>query len=166
MDDEGWGMMRLGRAPLNRRGFAYKMNVGMLHSSCACLVANGAAADIQLGYFPHHTFGLLADWSPAGGSDVNGDSFYRHNVALEAQFFPLGVWRLSFGAFGHAGVVYADDVGGARNGAAFGGGLMLELALTTRLALTLRGDYTSAKIGPAGQSWQAAETFTAGIAVY
>jgi hypothetical protein len=166
MDDEGWGLVRLGRGPLNRRGFAYKMNVGGLHSSCACLDANGAAADIQLGYFPHHTFGILADWSPAGGSDANGDSFYRHNLAIEAQFLPLGVWRLHFGGFAHAGMVYADDVGGTRSGAAFGGGFLLELALTTRLALTARADYTSSRTAPAGQGWQGAETFSAGIAVY
>jgi hypothetical protein len=166
MDDEGWGMMRLGRGPLDRRGFTYKMNLGGLHSSCACLVANGVAADIQFGYFPHHTFGLVLDWSPAGGSDANGDSFYRHNLAIEAQVFPLGVWRLHLGGFAHAGMVYADDVGGARSGAAFGGGLMLELSLTTRLALTARADYTSAKIAPGGPGWQGAETFTGGIAIY
>jgi hypothetical protein len=167
MDDEGWGLMRLGRAPLNRQGFAWKMNLGILHSTCACLDGNGFAADIQLGYFPHPMLGLLADWSPAGGSDVNGDSFSRHNLALEAQFFPLGIGRLHLGGFGHAGVVYADDAtGGARHGAAFGGGAMLELALTTRLALTARFDYTSAKIAPIDQGWQGAETFSVGIAIY
>lgn len=170
-DDEGWGMMRLGRAPLDRRGFAWKMNLGILHSTCACLDADGVAADIQLGYFPHPMIGILADWSPAGGSDVNGDSFSRHGLALEAQFFPLGVWRLHLGGFGHAGVVYADDAAaGARHGAAFGGGAMLELALTTRLALTARFDYSSAKvatqIGAVGEGWQGAETFTVGIAIY
>jgi hypothetical protein len=167
MDDEGWGMMRLGRGPLDRRGFTWKMNIGLLHSSSANLVADGVAADLQLGYFPHRMFGLLADWSPAGGSDVNGNSFSRHHLALEAQFFPLGISRLHLGGFGHAGVVYAnDDAGGTRHGSAFGGGGMLEISLTSRLALTLRFDYTSAKIAPGGQGWQGAETFTAGIAIY
>ncbi len=168
MDDEGWGMMRLGRMALDRRGFAWKMNVGVLHSSCACLNANGVAADIQLGYFPHQMVGILANWSPAGGSDADENSFSRHNIALEAQFFPLSVWRLHLGGFGHAGVMYAhDELVGSRNGAAFGGGGMLELSLTTRLALTARFDYTSAKIGAVGQTaWQGAETFTAGIAIY
>jgi hypothetical protein len=167
MDDEGWGMMRLGRGSLDRRGFAYKMNLGGMHSSCACLVADGFAADIQLGYFPHHMVGILAGWSPGIGSDTDGNSFYRHSLALEAQFFPLSVWRLHLGGFGHAGVVYADDTaGGTRHGAAFGGGAMLELSLTTRLALTARVDYTSAKTAPGGAAWQGSETFTAGIAIY
>ena len=47
-----------------------------------------------------------------------------------------------------------------------GGGAMLELSLTTRLALTARFDYTSAKIGLSDQPWQGAETFTMGIAIY
>ncbi len=169
MDDEGWGMMQLGRGPLNRRGFAYKMNVGVLHSSCACLAADGVGADIQFGYFPHPMVGILADWSPAGGSDNDGHSFYRQNLALEAQFFPLTVYRFHLGGFGHAGMVYADDsAGGTRSGAAFGGGLAIEISLTARLALTLRGDYTSAKTAPlpVGFGWQGTETFGAGIAIY
>ena len=169
MDDEGWGITRFGRRPLDRQGFAFKMDSGLFHSSCACLAADGAAANIQLGFFPSHRFGLLADWSPAGGSDSDGKSFYRHDLALEAQFFPVTAGRLNLGVFGHGGIVYVSDaLGGFRDGAAFGGGLLLELALTTRLALTFRADYTSAKVAPAasGRDWAAAETFAVGVAVY
>jgi hypothetical protein len=167
MDDEGWGMMRLGRGPLDRRGLAWKMNVGLLHSSCDCLVADGVAGDVQLGYFPHQMLGILASWAPSGGTDVNGNSFYRHGLALEAQFFPIDLSRLHLGAFAHGGVVYAnDDIGGTRNGPAFGGGAMLELSLTARLALTARFDYTSAKTAPLGAGWQGTESFTAGVAIY
>ncbi len=167
MDDEGWGLMRLERRALDRRGFAFKMDLGSMVSSCSCLSADGVAATIQLGYFPHHRLGLLAGWSPAGGSDSDGKSFYRHNLAFEAQLFPLDLWRLHLGGFGHAGVQYASDAsGGSRNGAAFGGGLILELSLTARLALTARADYTAARIDPAGQSWAGAAIFTAGVAVY
>ncbi len=167
MDDEGWGLVRLGRAPLNRQGFAWKMNLGILHSTHASLNADGVAGDIQFGYFPHSMVGILANWSPAGGQDVDGNSFSRHNLSLEAQFFPLSVWRLHLGGFGHAGVMYANhDLAGSRNGPAFGGGAMLELSLTTRLALTARFDYTSAKVGLADQAWQGAQSFTFGVAIY
>lgn len=167
MDDEGWGMMRIARGPLDRRGFAWKMDLGLLHSSCGCLVADGVAADIQLGYFPHSRFGILADWSPGGGSDANGKSFYRHNLGLEAQFFPVTLSRLHLGGFAHGGMVYAnDDAGGTRNGPALGGGAILEVSLTARLALTVRFDYTSAKTAPGGAGWQGAESFTAGVAIY
>jgi hypothetical protein len=166
MDDEGWGMLRLGRGPLDRQGFAFKMDVGLFHSSCACLEADGAGLNIQLGYFPHHRIGVLGTWSFSGGSDSASKSFSKNNLALEAQFFPLNVWRLHLGGFGHAGVQYADDVNGARNGAAFGGGLLLELGLTARLALSARVDYTTAKIGPDGQRWQAGQLYTLGVSIY
>jgi hypothetical protein len=166
MDDEGWGMMRLGRRPLDRRGFAFKFDLGGLHSSCSCLSANGFGTNIQFGYFPHHLFGLLATWAFSAGSDANSDSFYRNNLALEAQVFPLDFWRLHLGGFGHAGIQYANDAGaGTRDGAAFGGGLLLELALNTRLALTARADYTSANVAP-GNAWAGTEMFTAGVALY
>jgi hypothetical protein len=168
MDDEGWGMLRLGRRSLDRRGFAFKMDLGSMVSSCSCLHADGVAANLQFGYFPHHRLGLLADWSPAGGSDSDGKSFYRHNLNFEAQFFPLDLWRIHLGGFGHAGVQYAFDAsGGTRNGAAYGGGLILEVSLTTRLALTARADYTTARLAPGGQqAWAGSEMFTAGVAIY
>ena len=166
MDDEGWGFMRLGRRPLDRQGFAFKMDLGAMHSSSASLSANGFGTNIQLGYFPHRMFGLLGAWAFSGGSDVDGKSYYRNNLALEAQIFPVSLWRLHLGGFGHGGVQYADDASaGTRNAAAWGGGLMLELALTTRLALTARADYTTAHVAPGG-GWAGTEMFTAGVAIY
>ncbi len=167
MDDEGWGMMRLRRRPLDRHGFAFKMDGGLFHSSCSCLTADGAGTNVQFGYFPYHRFGLLATWAFAGGSDANAKSFYRNNLALEAQIFPLDLWRLHLGGFAHAGVQYADDdQGGSRSGPAFGGGALLELELTTRLAFTLRADYTTAKLAGPAPIWAGTELFTAGFAVY
>lgn len=166
MDDEGWGFMRLGRRPLDRKGFAFKLNVGGFHSPSSALDADSAAFGLQLGYFPHAMVGILGSWSIAGGADAASKSFYRNSLALEAQVFPVSLWRLHLGAFGHAGMQYADDaLGGTRDGQAFGGGVMLELALTTRLALSFRADYTSAKIGADG-AWQAGELFTAGLSIY
>jgi hypothetical protein len=166
MDDEGWGMMRLGRRPLDHKGFAFKMDLGGLYSSTSSLSGSGFGTNIQFGYFPHRTFGLLGTWAFAGGSDANGDSFYRNNLALEAQVFPVSVWRLHLGGFGHGGTQYANDaLSGTRQGAAFGGGLILELALTTRLALTARADYTSAHVAPGG-GWAGTQMFTAGVAIY
>lgn len=166
MDDEGWGMMRLGRRPLDRKGFAFKLNLGGFHSSSSALDGDGAAFGVQLGYFPHRMVGILGSWNIAGGSDAIGDSFSRNNVALEAQVIPLSLWRLHLGGFAHAGMQYAHDTpGGTRDGQAFGGGVLLELALTTRLALSFRADHTSAKVGPDG-GWQAGQTYTAGVSIY
>jgi hypothetical protein len=166
MDDEGWGFVRLGRRPLDRQGFAFKLDLGALHSSTSSFSANSFGTNIQLGYFPHHIFGLLGAWAFSGGSDADGKSYYRNNLAIEAQLLPVSVWRLHLGGFAHGGVQYADDAGGGtRKGAAFGGGLILELALTTRLALTARADYTSAHVAPGG-GWAGTEMFTAGVAIY
>lgn len=166
MDDEGWGMMRLGRRPLDRKGFAFKLNVGGFHSSSSALDGDGATFGVQLGYFPHRMIGILGAWNITGGSDVAGDSFSRNNVGIEAQVIPLNLWRLHLGGFAHAGMQYAHDTpGGTRDGQAFGGGVLLELALTTRLALSFRADHTSAKIGPDG-GWQAGQTYTAGVSIY
>lgn len=166
-DDEGWGMMRLGRRALDRTGFAFKMDLGPLFSSCSCLSGDGFGTNVQFGYFPHHRFGLLGTWAFAGGSDSSGNSFYRNNLALEAQFFPIEFWRLHLGGFGHLGEQYADDNGvGTRSGLALGGGAIMEIGLTARLALTLRADYTSAKVAPVTGGWAGTEMFTMGVAIY
>ena len=167
MDDEGWGLMRLGRRPLDRKGFAFKMDLGMMHSSCtSCLSADGFAVDMQLGYFPHSMVGVLGSWAFSGGSDSASKSYYRHNLAVEVQAFPIALYRLHLGGFAHAGVQYADDaIASTRNGAAFGGGLLVEIDLTSRLALSLRGDYTSAHVSPTG-GWAGTEMFTAGVSIY
>jgi hypothetical protein len=167
MDDEGWGMMRLGRRPLDRKGFAFKLDAGMFHSSSSALKADGAGLNLQLGYFPHHMIGVLGGWTFAPGSDALGLSYWRSSLAVEAQVFPLSLWRLHLGGFGRVGKQWASDTpGGDRNGLLVGGGLILEIGLTTRLALTLRADYTSAKIHPADGGWQAAQLYTAGVAIY
>ena len=166
-DDEGWGITRMQRRPLDRHGFAFKLGLGAMTSMCSCSAVDGMAWNIQLGYFPHHRFGLLANWSPTFGTDSAGQSFYRHDLSLEAQAFPIQLWRLHLGGFGHGGLFYATGVdGGGRQEPAFGAGLVLELALTTRLALTVRADYTTARIGGGGQDWLGSGALTGGVAIY
>jgi hypothetical protein len=46
------------------------------------------------------------------------------------------------------------------------GGAILEFALTTRLALTGRADYTIARTSPENQGWAGTSMFTAGLAIY
>jgi hypothetical protein len=167
MDDEGWGLRFLERRPLDRKGFAFKVDVGSLQSLCACYSAAGFGSNIQFGYFPHHRLGILASLSLGGGSDRLGNTFQRHSVAGEVQWFPLNLWRLHLGGFGHGGVQYAKDLSpGWRTGPAFGGGAILELSLTTRLTLMARGDWTTARTAPDGTSWSDSAQITGGLAIY
>ncbi len=167
MDDEGWGLRMVERRPLDRKGFAFKLDIGSVQAFCGtCYSAAGFAANLQLGYFPHHRAGLLATASLGGGTNALGKSFQRHTIGLEAQWFPLSLWRFHLGGFGHGGwQIGREEDSLSRAGAAFGGGAILEIALTTRFALTARADWTTANNAPEG-GWATTQLFTGGLAIY
>jgi hypothetical protein len=165
MDDEGWGLLRLGRRPLDRHGFAFKMDIGGFHSWNSS-PTSGMGLHLQLGYFPHPTLGILAGWSFATGSAANDNTFIRNDFALEAQFFPVGIWRLHPGLFGHAGPGYVHVGDASYSGMTYGGGLILEIALTTRLALAFRADHTLGQVANNEAGWASVSTFTGGVAIY
>ena len=163
-DDEGYGMYRLGRAPLNRRGFTFKLDVGGMVSDHHLLA--GFASHIAAGYFPHHRLGLLAGVSLAGLDDGAGNTVPRHAATGEVQFFPLSWRRLHLGVAGNVGTMLASDA--ATNGQlTYGGGVLMEIAITTRLAFTARGDITAYdKVGPDGTGRSLARSLALGLAVY
>jgi hypothetical protein len=165
LDDQGYGFRFDHRRPLDRAGFAFKVDFGSLSSLCACYSAMGFGSNIQFGYFPHHRVGLLGTLSVGAGKNSVGEIFQRHSANLELQYFPLSWWRLHLGGFGHLGEQVARDEFGTRTGAAWGGGAILELALTTRLALTGRMDYTVAHTAPDG-GWASTSVFSGGLAIY
>ena len=161
-DDEGWG---LGRAPLDRAGFSFKLDMGALSTTLNDYGVAGVASNIQVGFFPHHRAGLLAGVALAGGHDVDELPFARNTLRAELQVFPLSFGRLHLGAFGHVGTMRTADASGVSHDAlATGGGALVELAIFTRLALSLRGDWTTARIGP-GQ-WTPARSLSLGVAIY
>ena len=162
-DDEGYGLQRLGRAPLNRRGFAFKVDLGSNLTLDRDVLA-GFASHIQAGYFPHQRVGLLAGVSLAGLWDEAGDSIARHAFTGELQLFPLSWWRLHLGAAGHVGSGLVPGGDGRWGALTAGVGGLLEVALTTRLALTARWDWTHTRAAPG--HWLAAQTLSAGLAVY
>jgi hypothetical protein len=166
LDNEAFGFRFDHRRALDRKGFAFKVDFGSLDSLCGCYSAAGLASNIQLGYFPHHRVGLLGTLTLGGGKNALDQTFQRHSANIEAQVFPLQAWRIHLGGFGHGGLQVARDEFGTRTGAAWGGGAILEFALTTRLALTGRMDYTVARTAPDGQSWASSTTLTAGLAIY
>lgn len=164
LEDEAWGFSRLGRAPLFRRGFAFKVHLGAADATFDRWRLMGFASDIQLGYFPHHSFGLLASASLTGGEDRFGINFARHSLGLEAQLFPLRLGRLHAGLFAYGGrTVVSARADQSSDGPMFGGGALIEMDLTTRLALSLRGGHTRSLLDGA---WSPTWSIGAGLAIY
>jgi hypothetical protein len=164
-DDEGWGFYHWGRAPLDRRGAAFKVDFGGFETLLDNYDVAGFASHIQVGGFPCQWLGLLGSWAVTAAQDSQGNLFARHNFALEAQVFPVHLGPLSLGLFGHAGPSLATGQGGGTESSlAAGGGAMLELALTTRLALTFRADWTGTRATP--ERWTPSTTLSGGLAIY
>jgi hypothetical protein len=164
-DDEGYGIVRLDRAPLDRQGFSFKVDLGSVSTRVADTNPIGFASHIQFGYFFHQRVGLLAGVSLSGASGAG--SFARHAVTLEAQAFPINFWRIHLGGAvqgGSAVAPNASGIGEVWNVPIVGAGGILEVALTTRLSLTARYDWTAARV--AAGDWSNARSISAGLAVY
>jgi hypothetical protein len=171
-DDEGYGLRRLERAPLNRKGFAFKLDGGSSSFNHGPVQAVGPAAQIQLGLFATRKFGLLVDVGVSGSSSVPEGAaapldtpitLTRHSLALEAQYFPIALGRFHPGVFAKAGGALLGSPVGVERGRLLGGGALAELELTTRLALTLRAGLNAAELD---SGWSTAGTITGGVAIY
>jgi hypothetical protein len=165
MDDEGYGLRRLGRAPLNRRGGAFRLELGTSTFTYGTSTVTGPAAHLQLGVFPTHTVGLLADIGLSGGSDSadpTAGTIVRHSIALELDVLPFTLGRLHAGAFGKGGEAIVGSAG-YETGPIAGGGALVEVELTSSMALTMRAGANTAWF-PSGVS--SAATFTGGISIY
>jgi hypothetical protein len=88
MDDEGYGLRLLDRRPLDRVGGTFKMDVGSLGADFDGRMVGGILTNIQAGFFPTQRFGLVANLTLSGGSDPQGQTFTRHALSIEPQFFP------------------------------------------------------------------------------
>jgi len=141
--EEGAGMWLNGSAPLNRQGFSYQFGVG---NDSLALPGGQSHRDtgfrFALGYYPVRKFGLLADTRLQFASDAFS-AFYNVRLGLEAQWYPINLWRLHLGPFVGGGRAWSATEGGALSSTAasrpyvtFGG--LAELELTTRLGLTFR----------------------------
>jgi hypothetical protein len=166
MDDEGFGLRRLDRLPLDRRGATFKLDSGTIAFDFGGATLAGPAMNIQSGYFFTRKLGLLANIGLAGGA-ATGGLVPRHALGLELQAFPLAWGPVHLGAFGDGGMAITEVLVGATptyvSGPSVGGGALAELDLTSRLALTLRAGGSLAKLD---QIWTPAAQLTAGVAVY
>jgi len=164
MDDEGYGIERLDRAPLDRTGGTFKLDSGETTFGLGPSSFYGPTATIQFGYFFTRELGLLMNVTLGGSADDQGMIVTRHTFSLELQALPLAKGRFHAGGYVDAGFALAgltsNDV---LSGPAGGGGVLVELDLTSRLALTLRG---GANLAHLDDGWSPAGTLALGVAVY
>src|SRR5262249_24679036 len=102
-DDEGWGVLRLGAAPLERRGFAFKFEAGSAQVSLDKYFTSGFGSNIQFGYFPLQYFGLLGTASLGFGTDDFNRDFFRNFLGVEAQAFLPGLSVFHLGGYTNFG---------------------------------------------------------------
>jgi len=163
VDGEGWGVERLRRAPLDRRGFAFRLEAGAAAFDVDDYTLYGLASTIQVGYFPHRRFGLLGSLSLSGASDRVGRTIARHAGAIEAQLYPVALGPLHLGAYGNGGRAIGTSGDRSYGAPAWGAGGLLEFDVTTRLALAVRGGVSYTKLDG---RWDRSLVVTAGVAVY
>jgi len=140
VDGEGpW--TKLGRAPLYRKGFTYSVFLGSGEIPVDNFKADpGFAGHIQFGYFPTPQVGLQLDIGMAWTEDNGGNTIYISRNSLELQAFLAKAGPLHAGVFGQLGLAtrFDDGIETSDNSSLLGGGALLQLDLTTRLALTGR----------------------------
>jgi hypothetical protein len=169
-DDEGWGLRLLDHRPLDRVGATFKMTVGSLLEPPPAAAPqldwqSGLASTIQFGGFMTPSLGLLASISLGGGSDSFGRTFQHHALGAEVQALPLRLGPLAVGGFGNAGLHIAGTGDDLHQGMGLGGGMLIEVALTTRLALSFRGGWTGTRMDNR-DDWTGSGTITGGLAIY
>jgi hypothetical protein len=167
MDDEGYGIRRL-ESVLNRQGGAFKLTFGrtFFERATSTTTEAGPAAIIQLGYFFTPKYGVLANIGLGGAQDGVGAILTRHELGLELQALPLALGPLHLGGYLNGGAaMFASDTGSApaQWGGVAGAGAQIELDLTGRMALTLRGGINAARFT---EGWSPAATVTGGLAIY
>ena len=132
---------KLGRAPLDRRGFAFSLEAGAAAANTRHGLGDPAfQARLGLGAFVTRELGLLVG-AQFATLDQDGTVF-NGRMFLEGQGFPLEVGRFHFGGFGEGGYAWAlHDAPGYTQRASdpyVAGGALAQIDITTRLAFTLR----------------------------
>ena len=148
--DEG-PVLKIGRAPLNRQGFNYNFYLG---AGEVALIQGGSnegfQSHLELGFFPTQNFGILWDfgfgWTEQVDDGIENDVVLEKRSGLNLQYFPLAAGKLHAGLYGTVGGTTRDDdfFGTFDSDFYFGGGALLQLELTTRMALTGRLGLTNA----------------------
>ena len=171
-DDEGYGIRHLDRLPLDRKGGVFRFDLGAGVFTLGDARASGFSAHIQAGYFPTSRFGLVLDLGLGvgtldpccSGALAASGTLARHSLGLEAQALPLGFGPLHLGAFFGGGAALANNGAAAdETGPVVSGGALIELDLTSRMALVVRAGASHAWLD---NDTSSTGTLTAGLAIY
>jgi len=140
-DSEGpWAP--LGRAPLDRVGLSYSFYLGAGEFESADQSDNtGFMSHIQFGVFPAQELGVQLDIGLGWTDNQSGNTIFDSRYALELDVLPVSAQRLHAGVFGQGGMSarFEDGFDGEdKTSPFFGGGALLQLEITTRLALSAR----------------------------
>ncbi len=153
----------LGRAPLDRAGWTYTMLGGATSVVSADGSSDtGAGTHIQIGHFPRHQIGVLVDFGFAWRPNALAETAFAARFGLELDVLPIDLGPVHGGLFGGVGFVRRQEDGftGADNASARAEiGALLQLELTTRLALTGR-------MGVGRELGAATKDISFGLAVY
>jgi len=136
--------LRLGRAPLNRVGgaFGFALGTGALNSAASNTVW-GLLARLELGGYFTKQIGLLAALGLGTGVGGTGKTTFNARYAAEARYYPIRWDVLELGLYATGGYSQSSadmpTYEWSKDGWFYGGGGLVEIELSTRLALTLRG---------------------------
>lgn len=160
--DGAW--RELERAPLNRQGWTYSVLGGVAQiPGTDGTTDRGFLSHIQFGFFPLPQIGFAFDIA-LGWRDNNliGETVFESRHSLEVQVLPLAAGSIHAGGYGSLGVGLQLDDGaadGSRRSMVIAGGGMLQLELTTRLALTGRAGF-------ANLNGETVNEFQLGLSIY
>jgi hypothetical protein len=145
-EEEGPPWQTVARAPLDRRGgtFGLLLGGGQLFDLDGTS-PGGFLGHIELGFAPVHQLAILLDFG-LGFAESATQTLYESRSAVELKLFPFaGLRPLHPGVYGELGLEFrnADDPSAQSHSIYAGAGGVLELELTARLALTVRGGLAS-----------------------
>lgn len=164
---EGAGMWLTGRAPLDRVGLTYGFDVSRQQLS----LDDGDRATLDggtlsFGAWPMQWLGIHLDALMGWGTDGSGLGVARLVPRIGIDIVPLRLWRLHIGATASAGwqSLWRDGASAdAESSGLSAVGVLAQLDLTTRLALSFRWQWT---IDHARRDVPAAQSFGVGLDVY
>jgi hypothetical protein len=134
----------MGRAPLNRVGgtFGFALGAAALNSAANSTVW-GFLARLELGGFFTKQIGLLGTLGLGTGVGGSGKTTFNARYAGELRYYPLRLDVIEIGGYATGGFAQSSadmpTYEWSKDGFFYGGGALVEIELSTRLALAVRG---------------------------